>query len=160
VEVTGGTDLTGRILYRRDHVELAPQVGQKLTNSLITDAWTTAAGAIHEVQAVVDLSGSVVSPEWKLQTNLGPQFASGLNAAIKQELTARQEQLAGRLQRVTDQQMSRFAALIAERQKKLLDELRLGEQEIETVRQLLTDRARAKLFGATRGLPLEKLLPR
>jgi uncharacterized protein (TIGR03545 family) len=160
IEVAGGSDLTGRILFRRDEVQLTPQVNADYQNKLLTDAWQRGFEDVSNLQAAVDLSGTLVKPKWKIKTNLEEQLASGINAALQQELAARQQQLAAEAQAEIDKHTTQFNQLIAEKQQELIGKLNLGEQELNELRDLIGQNFKLPGLDLGRKLQLNKLLKR
>ena len=160
LQLTGSSDLSGRIVMKRDHVAMTPVASKQLTDKLVTNAWQTAFRDVHNLNAAVDLSGTLTKPNWKLKTNLGPQLASGLKSSLRRELAGRQQQLTTQLQQMTDQHLATFAQSIASRQQQLLAKLNLGEQQIAQLQQLIAEQTNLPgLQSNLPGLDVRSILP-
>jgi uncharacterized protein (TIGR03545 family) len=99
------------------------------------------AAALHEslsgvdqLAAKIDLSGTLKRPDFRIDSNVGPQLAAGVNGAVTKYLTERKDRLVAKVQGRVDEQMSK------------LDKLRSEDQKLVT--QL------AALMGGASGLPV------
>ena len=79
--------LNGRITLRQENLQLQPQLSAEYTRDPSDSAVAeTAVRSIERLDAEILLSGELRRPVWKLQSNLGPQLASGSHWAVQEEL--------------------------------------------------------------------------
>jgi hypothetical protein len=110
------------------------------------------AAALHEslsgvdqLAAKIDLSGTLKRPDFRIDSNVGPQLAAGVNGAVTKYLTERKDRLVAKVQGRVDEQMSKLDKLRSEAQQELMG--KLGEDQ-KLVTQL------AALMGGASGLPV------
>ncbi|MGB6044485.1 MAG: TIGR03545 family protein [Pirellulales bacterium] len=159
VKLTGNA-LGGQILFRRDDVHLTPKVNPDYADKMLTDAWQTAWQEVDNLNATVDLSGTLTKPKWQITTKLGPQLAAGMKMALHKEFDARQQQLTDRAEAAIGEEMNRFTQLITSRQHDVMNELNVGEQELNELIQQLGRNSGLPTSEIGRKLQLNKLLKR
>jgi len=117
-------------------------VAQQYGGEQLAAGLRKALGDVASIQAVVDLSGTVTRPQWKLRSNLGPRLAGGLQAALQDKLLARCEQLEERSEAIVDEHVSRFEQLLVDQGEQVLDRLQIGEQQMAQLEQQIIGRIR------------------
>jgi uncharacterized protein (TIGR03545 family) len=82
---------------------------------------------VDRLEADVKLSGTLRRPQWKIESNLGPQLADGINGAVRRYLSERRDRLVAKVQGKVDEQLAALEARRQEAQKELLG--KLGENQ-------------------------------
>ena len=130
--------LNGRITLRQENLQLQPQLSAEYTRYLSGSAAETAVRSIQRLDAEILLSGELRRPVWKLQSNLGPQLASGLHQAVQEELAARQQQLLGQANQLVEEELGKVQQKLMQQHRELLEQLELGDEQLQQFkRQLL-----------------------
>ena len=122
--------LTGKILFRQDHVDLTPEISGRYATERFTRNLRQRLRKLDNIQAVIDVTGTINEPNWKLRSNLGPQVAGILEHVLKEELTCRRRQLEQQAENLVNKSVLQLEQTIAAKQDKLMAELKLGEQLI------------------------------
>jgi uncharacterized protein (TIGR03545 family) len=118
-----------------------------LRDDRIATMLTESLAGVDRLEAEVTVSGTLRKPKWKIESNLGPQLAEGINGAVRRYLTERRDRLVAKVQGKVDEQLAKLDAKRQEAQQELMG--KLGENQ-ELVGQL------ASLMGgggAAGGLP-------
>lgn len=136
-----GEKLSGRMLIEQKSIamrtQLPPQYGPRIVERV-----QAATAPCQSLQAQVRLSGTLDKPGWTLESNLGPQLAANLTAALQAELDARKIELAARLDQYLLEERGRLDAQLKSEQAKIVEKLALGSQEIEGLRRMVAGRIR------------------
>jgi uncharacterized protein (TIGR03545 family) len=82
---------------------------------------------VDRLEAEIQLSGTMSKPKWKIESNLGPQVASGVNGAVRRYLADRRDRLVAKVQSKVDEQLAKLQARRAEAEQELL--AKLGENQ-------------------------------
>ena len=90
---------------------------------------------VDRIEAHVTLSGTLDRPRVAVQSNLGPQLASGIHGAMRRYLTDRRDRLAAKVQAGADEQLARLQTQRQQAQAELM--AKLGENQ-ELFGQLAT----------------------
>jgi uncharacterized protein (TIGR03545 family) len=98
---------------------------------------------VDQLAATVHLSGTLKKPDLKIDSNLGPQLAAGVNGAVRKYLTERKDRLAAKVQGRVDEQVAKLETRRQEAQQELLG--KLGEEQ-KLITQL------ASMMGGTPSL--------
>jgi len=138
--------LAGEIFFNQPSVRLTVDAGLEKNRHLVA-ALEQALASVSQVEAQVTLAGTIQKPQVSLHSDLGPQLAAGINAAI-QRLVQEQELLA-KTQAKVDDQLQRLSQARQQGQQELL--AKLGEHQ-----QLLGQLA-ALSGGGTRKLSTARL---
>ncbi len=160
LKLTDAERIEGRVVFERDEVTMSPQLPPRYAKKLMTDSWKSALAGVRSIHAVADLTGTVTAPKWRLSSNLGPQLAGGMQAAIRGELSARRDALAARVQSETDGQLAKFEQSLAQRHAGLLEQLNLGEQEIAAIKKRLAELVKQNGLRLSEQVPIKDLLRR
>lgn len=153
-----GRQVAGRIIWKQDDVQLTATLGDRLGGASAARFVQTALREATYVHAQLALNGTLDAPRWKISANLGPQLAQGLEAAARQELTARKNALVARAHREVLQELTRLEQHVHDKQQELLGQLKLGEEILGELQQLaaatgVLDPLRRKLESAGVSLP-------
>ena len=81
-----------------------------------------------------------MKPTWKLQSNLGPQLATGLKHALREEMDLRGRQLVAKLDGYMREQSAKLDRLVKEKSRELIGKFNLSHEEIVMLARQLTDR--------------------
>jgi uncharacterized protein (TIGR03545 family) len=118
-----GSRVVGRLQVFQEPVELLPIVGPRCGGSRVAGVLQTALRPLRRLEAQVQLCGTANQPEWRLESNLGRQLATGISTALCHELDARCDQLLAELQRRVEQELSGVEQKVADKQQQLLAKL-------------------------------------
>jgi uncharacterized protein (TIGR03545 family) len=116
-----GDQLAGHIEFRQAS-SLAASTGAVRDDRIAQVLHESLAG-MDRVDAKVQLAGTLQKPEWKIESNLGPQVAEGVNAAMRKYLTDRKDRLVAKVKGGVDEQLAKLAAARQTAQQELLDKL-------------------------------------
>jgi uncharacterized protein (TIGR03545 family) len=98
---------------------------------------------VDKLAATMHLSGTLKKPDLKIESNLGPQLAAGVNGAVRKYLTERKDRLVAKVQGQVDEQVAKLKTRRKEAQQELL--AKLGDDQ-----KLMTQLA--SLMGGTPSL--------
>ncbi len=88
---------------------------------------------VDRLEATIELAGTLRKPKFEIDSNLGPQLASGAATAARKYLTERRDRLVAKVQREADEQLAKLETRRNEAQQELMAQL--GENA-ELVSQL------------------------
>ncbi|MCA9261159.1 MAG: TIGR03545 family protein [Planctomycetales bacterium] len=114
--------LRGTIVFAQPQVRLQPAVGC-VKDARLADAVTAALARVDGFRVDVALTGTLERPDWKIDSNLGPQLATGMNGAVKAYLAQRRDLLLAKAQQEVDQRMAQLTSQREAAQQKLLASL-------------------------------------
>jgi len=90
------------------------RIGQLLNESI---------AEVDRVEAKVNLAGTLQRPKLKIESNLGPQLAAGVNGAVKRYVADRKDRLLAKVNRGVDEQLAKLEAKRQSAQRELLAQL-------------------------------------
>ena len=93
---------------------------------------------VKQLDAKLLITGHLLRPQWKLQSNLGPQLASSLNQAMRQELSRRQRELTHRGQQLAQRELDTLQTRFAQEHRDVLRRLEIGDEQLQMIRRQLT----------------------
>ena len=128
-----GPRLSGKLRVVQQPVELTPVVGAGCGGERVAAALRAGLAPLRRLEAEAQLSGTADLPEWRLQSNLGPQLAAALSQAFQGELESRRKELQAQLQLRLDGELARVERMLAGQQEQLLAKL---QGQIVEARQL------------------------
>jgi uncharacterized protein (TIGR03545 family) len=82
---------------------------------------------VDQLAAKIELTGTLKRPDFKIESNVGPQLAAGVNGAVTKYLTERKDRLVAKVQGKVDEQLAKLDAVRHEAHKELLG--KLGEDQ-------------------------------
>lgn len=138
-----GERMSGKFLMRQATAQFTPQTSPRLSSPEISQALAASVSNLNSLDVSVELSGTITTPEWQLESNLGPHVAKGLQQSFQSQLAA------GNLKQVKDAQQRAITQLhsietsLIERQAASVKKLQDSLAEIEQVRASIA--ARVKL---------------
>jgi uncharacterized protein (TIGR03545 family) len=92
---------------------------------------------VDRLDADVKLSGTLRRPQWKIESNLGPQLADGINGAVRRYLADRGDRLVAKVQGKVDEQLAALDARRQQAQKELLGKLGDNQQLVGELATLM-----------------------
>jgi uncharacterized protein (TIGR03545 family) len=135
-----GDDVAGVIDFRQDNVTVTPQLKQAYSKEVLASNADNAFDTIKNIQATVNIGGKVKKPSMRLQSNLGPQLADGLNTMLRNELAAREQQLTAKADAEVDRQVARMEQKLVQRHGDVLKKLELGDKELAMIKNDIASR--------------------
>lgn len=149
-----GETLTGRVLVEQKEIQLAArlpaQYGERIAQR-VHDA-TRHVDTLH---AEIRLAGTLDKPSWQLQSNLGPQLATGLTTALRAELEARQHELVATLDQYLTGEQAKLDQRLAAQQEKVLGQLGIAMTEVDDLKRLVAGRLKVPGIGKLDDLPFQ-----
>ncbi len=139
VELSGDS-MTGQILVRQDPVELAPRVAVKYGGERLARNLREALAELRTIDLVLDLSGTLQKPEWKAHSDLGPKLAAAVNVLIAREIDHRKRELLALAESRLRDEVARLDDLLKAKEQELLAKLKLNEEEVRLVSQIIRQR--------------------
>ncbi len=133
-------DLEGVITVQQKDLQLQPHLSDEYAQFVSGEAMTKALRPIRQLDAAIHLNGKLKRPKWRLQSNLGPQLAGGLQEAVQHELAAHEQQLLELAGRHVEEQLDQVQQKLSQQQREILQQLELGDDQLQHLqRQLLAD---------------------
>jgi uncharacterized protein (TIGR03545 family) len=136
-----GDQLTGVIEVRQSSTLAADT--PMLRDDRLAAVLQESLSGVDQLAATVHLTGTLKKPDLKIESNLGPQLAAGVNGAVRKYLTERKERLVAKVQGRVDEQVAKLESRRQEAQQELL--AKLGEEQ-KLITQL------ASMMGGTPSL--------
>lgn len=135
--ITADIALVGDELSGTIHIRQASQL--TMTTAAIRDdriggMLAESLRGVDRLEATVELGGTMRKPSWKIDSNLGPQLADGVNGAVRKYLTERRDRLVAKVQGKVDDQLAKLETVRQEAHQELMG--KLGEDQ-----QLMTQLA-------------------
>lgn len=127
--------LDGRILWKQQGLQLAPEVAPRFGGARVANRLASALGGIDHVDAAIQLSGPLTRPDIDLTTSLGREVASGLQTAARQELEERRDALVMRANLEIAQELTRLDEKLVRKKQKVASYLQVGEQLLSELQQ-------------------------
>ena len=155
-----GDAVAGTLGFRQDDVKVTPQLKRAYSKEILASNVDAAFNSIQNIRAAVNVSGDIKKPTMRLQSNLGPQLASGINAMIRSELVARERQLNAIAHAEVDQQLAKLQQKITERHGDILKQLELGDSELAMLKNEIAARVGAPSDVLDKGKDLLNLFRR
>lgn len=147
-------ELSGQITLHQDQIQVKPLLAEKYAKYVTPASLATAMSGVSELNAHVLLSGTVLRPRYKLQSNLGPQISLGLNQAVRQELVVRQQQLLARANREVEDELNQLQGELVAKHGKILEQLELGDTQLDQFKKHLLSGAGSPQELISRGRKL------
>ncbi len=133
-------ELQGKITVIQDQLQLQPLVPERYAKFVSPQNLQAAVAGIQQLQAELLVSGDILKPRYELRSNLGPQLATGLNQAVRQELAAREQQLLAKADSEVKEELDKLQEKLAADHGKILERLEVGDEQMQQIRTLLTAR--------------------
>ena len=145
--------LEGQIIWKQDGVRLQPTLASRFGGTRASSRLRQAVADVDHVHAVLDISGTIRKPKWKLSTPLGGQLASGMSQAAKQELEAQRDKLVARANLEIAEEVAQLEHRLADKRDKAMAYLQVGEELLNELQQVT-----GGLNSVASGLIPEKVL--
>ncbi len=139
VEIAGDA-VKGEIRMKQTGLSLTPQLHPRLGTTEISQVLDRELDQVRSLDVAVEIGGSLASPSWQLRSNLGPQVATGMKAALETEMLARRERQLRQAHEVFDEKARLIEAELLARQQAILEVLQFGNHAIDEVRQDIATR--------------------
>lgn len=97
-------------------------------------------GQVRQLDAQVHVTGSIDAPKWRFSSTLGPQVAGGVESYLFNEMTRRQTQLAGEMERIATEEIAGFRGLLTEKFQGSVGRLNGTETQANELIQKFTSR--------------------
>jgi uncharacterized protein (TIGR03545 family) len=123
--------LDGEIVFQQAPVQLVPLLGQDLDLPALSPHLHQVLEQVHSLEVLVDVSGTLDRPQWKLRSNLGEQLSQGINQAVGQELAARTEQLVDQAQRQVTHRVDVLEEQLMAKHQAVLRKVQWGDAEVQ-----------------------------
>ena len=126
-----GERLTGNLKFTQHAVSITAHdaAGSGRTREDVLRIVQNALSGIHHLEATVAISGMYTKPQWKLQSNLGPQIADGVNTALTQELEFHRQELVAKLDAAVREKLVAMQSMMNERFQESIAGLNLNETQ-------------------------------
>ncbi len=135
-----GDCLSGRVRIEQDATLVEARLASDYVNPCLARRLQTALSAVDRLSATVHVSGTVESPRWQIDSDLGHQLAEGLQRALREELEVRRGELAGQLEARVGKQLAGYEQIMSAGHQHVVDQLKLGDTELRHVRALVAQR--------------------
>jgi uncharacterized protein (TIGR03545 family) len=128
--ITADIQLVGDELSGTIHIRQASQL--TMTTAAIRDdkiggMLAESLRGVDRLEATVELGGTMRKPSWKIESNLGPQLADGVNGAVRKYLAGRRDAALAKVQGKVDEQLAKLESMRTQAQQELLG--KLGEDQ-------------------------------
>jgi uncharacterized protein (TIGR03545 family) len=128
--ITADIKLIGDELSGTIHIRQASQLTMNtaaIRDDRIGGMLAESLRGVDRLEATVELGGTMRKPSWKIDSNLGPQLADGVNSAVRKYLAGRRDAALAKVQGKVDEQLAKLEAMRTEAQQELLG--KLGEDQ-------------------------------
>jgi uncharacterized protein (TIGR03545 family) len=135
-----GESIKGKVLIKQQQARLTPQLHPDVASSDVNQALVNAMESVGTLDVSIELSGTIVSPEWKLRSNLGSQLVGGLKETVAAAMVARRSsEIHDAHEEIEKKALALEAELLA-KQRTILESLDFGVSEIDRVRSDVASR--------------------
>ena len=148
-----GEECEGTLTFQQDDVRLAAEVADGLGGARVAERINGALFSVNSLQTQVHLSGKLRHPSVQLDSNLGPALATGINAALAQEVEHQRDQLVAQANERLSRATMRFEKYVHLQQQQLLNKLEIGQTQLGEFQTLFAER-----LGGNRALSAKRLL--
>ncbi len=135
--------IEGRIALRQQNLQLTPQLSDDYTRYLSSNSVRAALQPIQQLDTQILVSGALKRPTWRLQSNLGPQLAAGLQAAVQNELAVREQQLLAMANERAEAELAQLQQKLVQKHQGLLQQLELGDAQLDQFKRQLLARVQS-----------------
>ena len=135
-----GERIDGRVILTQAAEGIQAKVASEYGGTRLAAHLDRVLVQLGQIEAVVEVSGTVSHPDWKLHSTLGRHLASSFEQVLDDELNSQREQLVTRLNDHLKSQLERFDQLLAAKQEEVFSRLRFSHQEMDQLRQHVASR--------------------
>ncbi len=141
IDVTlDGDILTGEMRLKQEGVTLVPQINPEFCSTDLCSAAGSSLSETDTLDVAVNLSGTLMTPKWTLQSNLGPQLAEGLRDEVHTQWIAKHRRAIEQAHQVVNQKIQEIDSMWTAKQQSILATLQAGSADVELVRQEIATR--------------------
>lgn len=115
-------DALAGVIELRQSSKLEAATGA-LRDDRIAQVLNESLAGVDRVEAKVQLAGTLKKPEWKIESNVGPQIAAGMTGAMKKYVAERKDRLLAKVKGGVDEQLAKLDAARQAAQQELLAQL-------------------------------------
>lgn len=155
-----GEQVSGNIVYHQQNVSVTPNLAKTRDKEILLSNIEGSLDAIQDIQATVEILGSMKKPKWKLQSNLGDQLKSVLDSALQSELAAREQQLLAQANKLVDDELASLEKALFKKHGDVLKQLELGDKELAVIKSEIASRIGAPSEVLDKGKKLLNLFRR
>jgi uncharacterized protein (TIGR03545 family) len=132
-----GETISGKLTFRQEPVTLSARLGGESSklDKHVAQAFADIVSEIKELEADLELSGSVSDPQWSIVSNLGPAIAGGVNTALARQLEQGRQLLAAKLESTVAKKTEDLHKLFDDKAQLLTARLHFNEQEVKQLAQ-------------------------
>lgn len=151
-------DLTGRIIFSQTPVRLTANL--PTADELLTKEIQRGLSEIQQLEAAIDLTGTLSKPDWKISSNLGTELCGIISSALQNQVKIRQQQLLARSTTQVQQELFELESALQAKQQSLIQKLNLDEGEIAQLSRLLGGNFRLPRNLLEKASPLRRIFSR
>lgn len=144
---TVGNELTGTVAMLQAPVLLLPEV--KADDETLGRLIAASMKNIDQIDATVELSGTIRKPKLKLKTNLGETISNGVKEGFGREISAQKEALIAKLDTQINEKQNGLVGMFRGKYGDIFEQLNLRQSVIQDMLPKIADRTLdpTKLFG-------------
>lgn len=157
-----GDRLSGQIDYQQALEAITAKLGSKRfkNDQRVLAVIQDVVSGIRKIDAQMQLSGTVLKPQFKLRSNLGRELSSGLNTAFARQLETGRQELLVRFDQEAAKRSEKLTQLYDEQLEKLTGQLSLNRGELQELAQIFGLKLPGKLdVKGLGGLPIDPRKP-
>ena len=152
--------LSGLISFIRNDVQVRPNLTNAYTKKAIVSNLDSSFDSLQSITAELKLAGTLQEPKWQLASNLGPELAKIMNAAVKQEVAQRERQLQQKIGQLVDGEIASLQSQLSKKQTQLVKELQISETELASIKTLVAAKIRGSEAFIDGGKKILELIKR
>lgn len=130
-----GDELAGTIELKQSST-LAAQT-PVLRDDRIAAVIQESLSGVDRLEAKIELAGTIKRPSIRIESNVGPQLASGVSGAVKKYLTDRKDRMMAKVQGEVDEQLAKLQAERDKAQQELMAALGENQQMVTQLASLM-----------------------
>ena len=135
-----GNEVSGNVVYLQQNVSITPNLKKANNKEILLGDLGSSLDAIQDIRANVQLHGTLKSPKWKLQSNLGDQLKTALDTAMKSELAAREQHLIAQANKLVDDEINSLEKKLFKKHGDVLKKLEVGDKELAVIKSEIASR--------------------
>ncbi len=141
-----GKQVDGRVAFEQSPVTIVSQAGEGVEEQ-VARVLASSLGGVQTLQCNVAIGGTFDAPEWSIESNLGPQLASGLEGYLASELEGRKTELIAEANALVDERVAALKAKLDGRFRDVVAQLDLDELNTRKLMQQLAGGRLDRLDG-------------
>ena len=132
--------LSGTLEFSQQDIEIEPRVGSKLGGARVAGYLAESLRPIHQIEGRLQLSGTLRSPKFRVQSSLGSEIAAALKQVGQHEIAHQRQRLESQLTKLADQQTAKLLAQVESQQQQLVAKLGLADETVAVLKKELVQR--------------------